>query len=42
MGSLWRSKSMALVQMFIPTDTLHRAIAELGKMDAVQFIDVSL
>jgi hypothetical protein len=35
------SEEMSLVQLFVPTEVAHDAVAELGERGNVQFIDVS-
>ena len=40
MGSLYRSKAMQLVQLFMQLDAAHDTLDELGKIGAIQFRDV--
>lgn len=35
------SEEMSLVQLFVPIEVAHDAVAELGERGKVQFIDVS-
>jgi vacuolar-type H+-ATPase subunit I/STV1 len=35
------SEQMSLVQLFVPTEVAHDAVAELGELGNVQFKDVS-
>ncbi|KAF8181071.1 V-type ATPase, V0 complex, 116kDa subunit family [Pholiota molesta] len=39
--SLLRSEEMSLVQLFVPTEVAHDAVAELGERGNVQFIDLN-
>eukprot|EP01096_Ripella_sp_DP13-Kostka_P016763 TRINITY_DN827_c0_g2_i1.p1 TRINITY_DN827_c0_g2~~TRINITY_DN827_c0_g2_i1.p1 ORF type:complete len:888 (-),score=454.20 TRINITY_DN827_c0_g2_i1:2225-4780(-) len=41
MGSLYRSKAMQLVQLFMQLDAAHDTLDELGKIGAVQFRDLN-
>jgi len=41
MGSLWRSEEMQLMQLFIQTDAAKDTIDELGKLNAIQFVDLN-
>ena len=41
MGELWRSEEMQLVQLFVQIDAAHDTVDELGKLDVIQFRDVS-
>ena len=38
---LMRSEKMTFVQLIIPVESTHRAISYLGKLDLLQFRDVS-
>jgi V-type H+-transporting ATPase subunit a len=42
MGELWRSEEMQLVQLFVQIDAAHDTVDELGKLDVIEFRDVSL
>jgi hypothetical protein len=39
--SLFRSAQMSLLQLYIPTEVAHSAVAELGELGNIQFKDVS-
>ncbi|KAF5349614.1 hypothetical protein D9756_009012 [Leucocoprinus leucothites] len=39
--SLFRSEQMSLVQLFVPTEVAHDAVAELGELGNVQFKDLN-
>lgn len=39
--SLFRSESMSLVQLFVPTEVAHDTVAELGELGDVQFKDLN-
>ncbi|KAH7890034.1 V-type ATPase, V0 complex, 116kDa subunit family [Phlebopus sp. FC_14] len=39
--SLFRSEQMSLVQLYIPTEVAHDAVAELGELGNVQFKDLN-
>ncbi|CAK5283332.1 unnamed protein product [Mycena citricolor] len=39
--SLFRSEQMSLVQLFVPTEVAHDAVAELGELGDVQFKDLN-
>ncbi|GAW06664.1 vacuolar atpase 98 kda [Lentinula edodes] len=39
--SLLRSEQMSLVQLFVPTEVAHDAVAELGELGNVQFKDLN-
>jgi V-type H+-transporting ATPase subunit a len=42
MGSLFRSESMSLSQLFLQSEAAYNTISELGEIGLVQFRDVSL
>ena len=37
--SLFRSAAMSLVQVYIPTESVHETVHELGELGHVQFRD---
>ncbi|KIM87414.1 hypothetical protein PILCRDRAFT_276058 [Piloderma croceum F 1598] len=39
--TLFRSEQMSLVQLFVPTEVAHDAVAELGELGNVQFKDLN-
>ncbi|TFY58618.1 hypothetical protein EVG20_g8078 [Dentipellis fragilis] len=39
--SLFRSETMSLVQLFVPTEVAHDTVAELGELGNVQFKDLN-
>jgi V-type H+-transporting ATPase subunit a len=39
--SLYRSATMSLIQLFIPSEVAHATVSELGELGNVQFKDVS-
>lgn len=39
--SLYRSATMSLVQLFIPSEVAHATVSELGELGNMQFKDVS-
>lgn len=39
--SLYRSATMSLIQLFIPSEVAHATVSELGGLGNVQFKDVS-
>lgn len=39
--SLFRSAQMSLVQLYMPTESAHATVSELGELGAIQFKDVS-
>lgn len=39
--SLFRSATMSLIQLYIPTEVAHATVNELGELGNVQFKDVS-
>jgi V-type H+-transporting ATPase subunit a len=39
--SLFRSATMSLIQLFIPSEVAHATVSELGELGNVQFKDVS-
>ena len=41
LGGLFRSEEMEYVSLVIPEDDCHRCLAMLGRLDALQFVDVS-
>ena len=41
MGSILRSRSMLLVQLYIQIEAAHDTVDELGKLGLIQFRDVS-
>lgn len=38
--SLFRSASMSLIQLYIPAESVHATVTELGELGHVQFKDV--
>lgn len=41
MGTLWRSQTMHMVQLFIQTEAAHDTVDELGKLGMVEFVDLN-
>ena len=41
MGTLFRSRHMQRVQLFMQIEAAHDTVDELGKVGLVQFVDVS-
>lgn len=41
MGSLFRSETLSLCQLFLQSEAAYNTIAELGELGLVQFRDVS-
>lgn len=39
--SLFRSAEMSLVQIYLPTESAHATVSELGELGNIQFKDVS-
>ena len=39
--SLFRSAAMSLVQVYIPTESVHETVHELGELGHVQFRDLN-